>query len=187
MVLHVAGSTAGGVLLFGSLGVIGHLSLGGVPLAVRWAGAGVLSLVFGLNEFGLLRLPLPRNHHSVPQSWWFDLGPNQAALVYGFVLGLGVTTVVPFGTFYAVGAWALLAAGPGYGAALGAAYGLARALPVLGVSLVMVSHRRRATAFDTGSELALRIADSRRAAHVISGLADAAFAGAAVATLVLTP
>lgn len=170
-------------MLFGGLAYLGRFLPPAFDPSFRLAGTAVLAVVLAMHEFGLVRLPLPRNHHSVPQWWWFDFGPNQASFAYGLILGFGVTTVVPFGTFYLVIALALVAADLEYGLALGSTYGLARALPVLGASLIMASHRDRGRMFQVGGDLALRINGGRRVAHLLNGLAAAGFAAASIVAL----
>ena len=50
---------------------------------------------------------------------------------FGLTIGAGVFTFIPFTSFYVLLAWELLLANPWAGALLGAAYGLARSLPVI--------------------------------------------------------
>ena len=124
----VAGAAGG--LLLGSIGAL--LPTDGRTSSTALA---VLAGVAAPLEVGALgRVPLLAG--SVPQSWWVSLGPHRGALAYGGVLGLGITTAVPFVAFYVLMIAALLA-GPLAGAFIGCAYGLARALPVPIASLAI--------------------------------------------------
>lgn len=100
----------------------------------------IIAVLVALLELRLVPLPLPTIHQSVPQAWWIRFGPTRGSLAYGAVLGLGVTTVIPFAGFYLILVAAFLAGLPG-GTVIGFAYGLARTLPVWVASLPMATGR----------------------------------------------
>jgi cytochrome c biogenesis protein CcdA len=100
----------------------------------------LLLLVGAVLDLGLLPVRLP-SRGSVPKKWWIAHGPVKASAMYGLVLGLGVTTFVPFATFYSL----LVSAaylGPIPGLLVGAAYGLGRAVPVWVASIAIAGGRR---------------------------------------------
>ncbi len=88
------------------------------------------AVLAGMHDARIIRLPLPLLHRSVPQSWWVEWGWARASIAYGAVLGMGVTTVIPYASFYVVPLAAFMLAQPEFGCWLGTAYGLSRALPV---------------------------------------------------------
>lgn len=112
------GATAGG--LGAATGVADAIDP--AYLAVAAVGAGIIDL-------RILGLGTPVVAGSVPQEWWSRLGPSRAALLYGWVLGLGFTTAVPFAAFYVLGLGAV-SAGPALGALIGATYGFFRAAAI---------------------------------------------------------
>ena len=73
----------------------------------------------------------------MPRDWWERLGPTRGAAIYGLVLGLGITTLVPFAAFYFLLAAAAVV-GPTMGLWVGLGYGLGRAAPVLFASVAIV-------------------------------------------------
>ena len=134
--LYFGGSVGAGIVVMLLAAAVGRVlglpaEADRLPLVVSIA-AGIGAVV----DLRLLPVGVPTLQRSVPQHWWIEYGPSRAALAYGSVLGLGVTTFVPVATFYAL----LLAAacqGPMNAAAIGATYGFTRALPVLASSTLM--------------------------------------------------
>lgn len=136
--LFATASAAGGAATFGAAGVAGFIALASFSPLIRWVLFSAIAFVLVASGLELSKIRLPMNHRSVPRQWWRNWGPNKGALAYGFGLGLGVTTVIPFESFYLLLAWALCATSPVYGLVLGIVYGLSRALPVVGASAVLV-------------------------------------------------
>ena len=93
--------------------------LAGLALDVRARGGALPSWRRQVDEAWLARY----------RGWVYGLG-------FGLQLGAGVLTIVTSSTVYAVLALALWSGTPAVGAALGATFGLARALPVLTVRRV---------------------------------------------------
>lgn len=138
MVTSVIGGALVGVVA-GALGSALGLRIGEwlLPFAVT-------AVLLALIEIGALPVPIPTFGGSVPQSWWVRQPRVIAASAYGLVLGIGVTTFIPFASFYAVLAAYALAGVPS-GALVGASYGLGRAAPVLAASLALIAGARYET------------------------------------------
>jgi hypothetical protein len=118
-IVHIVGGVAAGGLLGFALAVLGAVlgvhGLGSLPVGA------MLAVLAGLADVSGIVGP-PSRGVSVPQSWVKRWGPIRSCAVYGSVLGVGLTTVVPYWSFYWLLAWAFLSAEPGYGFALMAAY-----------------------------------------------------------------
>lgn len=142
--LYTLGMLGIAVVLGGLLGGLGSLFGSLLPLAGRNLAAilarGILLLVallaiaYALSDWGWLRMPRPYLLYAVPITWWRRWRPYSAALLYGAVLGLGLTTAMPFGAMYLIWLWAVVHASPLYGAALLGTYALARALTLIPIS-----------------------------------------------------
>lgn len=144
-VAYVAGSVLGGVLAGSILGGAGAIGAWAVawwprrPAAVALAAAIVLAA--GLVDASRLALPSPRRQ--VNEDWLVRYRGWVYGGAFGFQLGLGVVTYVPTAAVYAAWALAALTGSVGAGAAVGAAFGLARALPLLGAARVRTPARLR--------------------------------------------
>ncbi|SRR5579883_818360 len=84
------------VSLLGAAFRIPHLLGPVMPLAV-----GSFCLIGAIREFNVLPLPLPSSCWQVPRTWMM-LPPGVMASCYGFIIGLGVLTRIPFSTFYVI-------------------------------------------------------------------------------------
>ena len=142
--VYVLASTVGGALVGLALAALGSVVYTVVlgPTAV-WPVVlvGLLALLYGLHEAQILRLPQPERAWQVPNAW-IRRWPIGGTALFGLILGTGLFTFIPFTNYYVVLAWE---AGTGsllLGAALGAAYGLFRGLPVLvgGTLLLLNKH-----------------------------------------------
>ena len=74
---------------------------------------------------------LPQRHRQVPRSWVDRMSRPRCSVAFGFMLGAGFFTYLHRGSVYAVAALALVAPRMALAAALGATYGLGRAVPLL--------------------------------------------------------
>jgi Cytochrome C biogenesis protein transmembrane region len=130
----VVASVSAGSVLGAALGVLGTVTVDGVPAAVR-AGVVVTVLVAGavwdawLARRGLPRLSGPRRQ--VNEDWLRSYRGWVYGLAFGFQLGLGVATIVSTAAVYAALAAAYLTGSVAGGLAVGTSFGLARALPLL--------------------------------------------------------
>ena len=142
VVMYTAASTVGAGLLALLLGLIGRGLYGlfpGVPLEWAVAVLGVISIVYALHELSILHLPNPQIGWQVPKSWQRP-GRLFGNTAYGVVLGAGIFTFIPFGSFYVLLAWEMVAGAVSLQAAvlLGMIYGLSRGVPVVmgGISML---------------------------------------------------
>ncbi len=126
---YVAGSLLGGALLGAALGAAGSLLPGAPRIAL--AVLAVAALVGLVVELETTRLRLPTNHRQVNERWLDEYRGWVYGLGYGFQLGLGLVTIVTSAATYLTFLAALLCHSVLGGLAIGMAFGLARALPVL--------------------------------------------------------
>ncbi len=129
---YVVGSTMAAALLGGALGGAGGLlPLEPGPTAILVALLAAAALAFDLRLGGLR---LPTVHRQVDKDW---LGLYRGWVVgagFGVQLGLGVVTVVNTAAVYLALALALITGSVVAGAAVGATFGLVRAMVVLAVA-----------------------------------------------------
>jgi hypothetical protein len=125
------GALLGGAVTFGQLAVAGDvLDAGGSP---AFAAAAVIAAVAALLELRGARI-VPQVRRQLPEDWRRRMPLPLAAALYGVLLGLGFTTfVLTFGV-WALAAISFVLGDPGLGLALGLAFGLGRALPVVAVA-----------------------------------------------------
>ena len=131
---YVLGSTLAATLLGAALGALGAL----LPLTPTLTAALVvalcaLALAFDLHLGGLR---LPTIHRQVDKDWLDRYRGWVVGVGFGFQLGLGVVTIVTTAAVYLTLALALLTGSPVAGAAVGATFGLVRALVILSVANV---------------------------------------------------
>jgi hypothetical protein len=123
------GALVGGVLTFGLLATLGEL-VKGAGGASAYLVAAAIAVAAGLAEIRGLRI-LPQLRRQLPEHWRRVMPMPLAAGLYGVLLGLGFTTfVLTFGVFALAGiAFAL--GDPSLGVAVGLAFGIGRALPIV--------------------------------------------------------
>jgi sulfite exporter TauE/SafE len=147
--LYTLGCVCTAALLGLGLGALGgvlraamHAAL--PSLAIPHAGAAivvVVALAYAASDLGCFALPRPILMPAVPLRWWRRWEPYGAALAYGAALGLGVTTRIWFGAFYALCAWCLVLGDPLRGALVMGTYGAARALTMFPASWGVARHQ----------------------------------------------
>lgn len=133
-------STVAGAAVGGALGLLGA-GLAGASLLGAWSPAiaamvlGVLALAGASVDAGRLPLAVPSWQRQVDERWLTSFRGWVYGIGYGAQLGSAVLTVVPTAATYVAFAAALLVAGVSgqvlAGVAIGATFGLGRALPVL--------------------------------------------------------
>lgn len=129
---YLAGSLAGGTVAGVALGAVGAPvvdAIGGWRVAVLAAVA-----VAGVALDATGRLPTP--HRQVDERWLSSYRGWVYGAGFGFQLGLGAVTIVTASATYVMLVAALLAGSPAAGAAIGAAFGAGRALPLLATARV---------------------------------------------------
>jgi sulfite exporter TauE/SafE len=172
---YTGGSLAGGLLVgavAGALGVGPGAVLDPAAVAATVLVAAGLGIVLDARWFGLA---LPTIRRQVNEDWLRTYRAWLYGAGFGFQLGLGVVTIVTTSTVYLTLVLAFLSGDVVAGAAIGAVFGLARALPVFAVA------RARDPA---GLRAVLR--RTERLAPVADRVARVSVAGlAAVAALVL--
>jgi hypothetical protein len=176
VVAYVVGSVVGAVALGASVGWLGGglAPVGGA--SARLLALGLVVIAGSALDLGVLGVRLPSVRRQVDEGWRASYRGWVWGAGYGLQLGIGVVTIVTTSTVYATWASALLSGGALSGAAIGAAFGLARALPVLSVAGV-----RRPDQL-LGVEAVLgRLAEPARRATYATGavIAATAFVGAA--------
>ena len=139
---YVVGSTLAATVLGAAFGALGaSLPLTPAVTAVLVIALCALALAFDLRIGGLR---LPTVHRQVDKDWLDRYRGWVVGVGFGFQLGLGVVTIVTTAAVYLTLALALLTASPGAGAAVGATFGLVRALVILAVAGVRRPDQLRA-------------------------------------------
>ncbi|WP_068431198.1 urease accessory protein UreH domain-containing protein [Piscicoccus intestinalis] len=140
---YVVGSLAGGALIgvvAGAIGAVLALPARAVfGSATVLVGALVVAAAFLLGlavDTGRVGRGLPSWQRQVDEQWLTRYRGWVYGVGFGLQLGLGVVTIVPSSTTYAMLAAAALTANPAAGALVGAVFGLVRALPALVVARV---------------------------------------------------
>jgi hypothetical protein len=126
------GAVLGGMTTFGLLSALGHL-VHGVGGRASYLVAAAIAIAAGVADARGTRIA-PQIRRQLPERWRWTMPLPLAASLYGVLLGLGFTTFV-----LSFGVWALagisIALGdPATGLAIGAAFGIGRAIPVLVVA-----------------------------------------------------
>jgi hypothetical protein len=125
-----AGAASGVLLALLGSAVVHDAAADGSAAAV-----GVVGIALSLAQLrgGRLRgMQVPRQ---TSKQWRERLGPVGAPIAWGLDLGSGLTTFVPFGSYWVLPLAAVFRANLGYGALLLGLFGLGRALTVVVASL----------------------------------------------------
>lgn len=126
------GAVAGALLMFGGLALAGSV-LHGAGGPVAYAVAAAVALLAALAEARGARIA-PQIRRQLPEHWRRAMPMPLAAALYGGLLGLGFTTfVLTFGV-WALAGIALALGEPGAGLAIGAGFGIGRALPIVALA-----------------------------------------------------
>lgn len=142
VIMYTAASVLGASTLAFLLGLVGlalHTLFPWVRLEWAVLLLGLASLVYALHELKILHLPNPQIGWQVPKSW-----QRSSRLVgntfYGYVLGMGIFTFIPFTSFYVLLGWEMVAGAMSLKAAvaIGALYGLSRGIPVVAGGISML-------------------------------------------------
>jgi hypothetical protein len=134
LALHVLGGVAGGATIGVVLGVGGlllRIALGGT-LDTVFAVVVPLALVYAASvDMGLLPVRQITSERQTPGSWPCALGHYPGIMSWGFDLGLGISTRIPYQSLLVLPVAALLSGNLGTSVAIMAVYGAARATAVV--------------------------------------------------------
>ena len=122
------GALAGGAATFGGLALAGAALGAGGPVALGLAA--VVAVAAAAAEARGLRIA-PQVRRQVPEAWRRVLPVPLAAAGYGVLLGLGFTTFVLSFAVWALAGTSIALGDPALGLAIGLAFGIGRALPVV--------------------------------------------------------
>jgi hypothetical protein len=125
------GALAGGAITFGGLALLGAALGAGGPAALTVAA--VAAVAAGAAEARGLRIA-PQIRRQVPEAWRRERPVALAAAGYGVLLGLGFTTFVLTFAVWALAGASIALGDPALGLAVGLAFGLGRALPVVALA-----------------------------------------------------
>jgi hypothetical protein len=134
LALHVLGGISGGATIGVVLGFAGLLLRAGLgdSLDTVFAIAVPAALLYAASvDLGLLRLRPITSERQTPGSWPCSLGNYPGIFAWGFDLGLGISTRIPYQSLLVLPFAALLAGDLGTAVAVMAVYGASRALAVV--------------------------------------------------------
>src|ERR1051325_3799549 len=134
LALHIVGGIAGGAAIGVLLAFVVLLlrAVLGDTLDTVFLVALPASLVYAASvALGLLPVPQITSERQTPSSWPCSLGHYPGIFAWGFDLGLGISTRIPYQSLLVVPLAALLVGDLGKAVAITAAYGAARALAVV--------------------------------------------------------
>ena len=138
---YVAASAGAGALLGALLGGGGALLAGGLPTPVRLATLGILLVVAAAVDTVTRGAGPPSWHRQVDERWLTTYRGWVYGAGFGAQLGVGVATIITSAATYAMLSAALVAGSWGAGLAIGAAFGVARSLPLLAMAGVDAADR----------------------------------------------
>ena len=172
---YVMGSLLGGGLLGAALGGVGQAlpgRVGDATAAVILAAVAVVGLALDSRWRGLAPPGLRRQ---VDETWLTRYRGWVYGLGFGFQLGAGVLTIVASSLLYVVMAAALLTGSTVAGAAVGACFGLVRALPLVAMAPVrtvdvLARFHRRLSRLATPADRAARLVQAGVAAVLAVGV-----------------
>lgn len=134
LALHVLGGVAGGLaigIVLGFLGVLLRAAIGDALDTVFVIVVPTALIYAALVDLGLLPVRSLTWVRQTPGDWTCSMGHYPGIFAWGFDLGLGVTTRIPYQTLLVVPLSAFLVGDMGTAVAITTAYGAARALAVV--------------------------------------------------------
>jgi hypothetical protein len=137
---YFAGSLAGGALLGAAAGALGELLGIRATRPAVVASCGLAAIV----DLARRGRPVPSVHRQVDENWLARYRNWVYGAGFGFQLGLGVVTIVTTAAVYLTFVLALLSGSVAAGQLIGATFGLARAIPVIGLRGVRRPEQLRA-------------------------------------------
>lgn len=161
------GAVVGGVVTFSIVNLVGRLiaaGLGWVPGPAAIMLIAVAALAYGISYVIGRPLPVPKSFKQVPKAWREAFTPAVAALLYGFGLGLGFGTKVPFVPLYLALLGTALTTSSWMGPVAGVLFGIGRSLP-------LVLLRSRGITFESAPPYVERILSRRMSMRRTLGVA----------------
>ena len=134
LALHVLGGVAGGLaigIVLGFLGVLLRAAIGDALDTVFVIVVPAALIYAALVDLGILPVRSLTWVRQTPGDWTCSMGHYPGIFAWGFDLGLGVTTRIPYQTLLVVPLSAFLVGDMGTAVAITTAYGAARALAVV--------------------------------------------------------
>jgi hypothetical protein len=129
------GAVLGGVATFGALSLLGE-AIHGAGGQIAYLVAALIAIAAAVAEARGMRIA-PQIRRQLPEGWRWTMPLPLAAALYGILLGLGFTTFVLTFGIWALAGISLALGDPVFGLIVGAAFGIGRALPVLGVAPIV--------------------------------------------------
>lgn len=177
VVSHTVGLIIGSLLL----GIIAWWMFGLVFGATRAVGGelvlSVVAALYALHHLGVLLLPIPSLRWQVPARWRGSTRRGWVAFAYGLGLGVGLLTHVQAASLYFAGLLAAVSLNAAIAGLIMAAFGLARAFPLIVFVGRADSAERAFTLNDT-------VLDHRAAIATTNGVMLFLFAGAGLSWFV---
>jgi hypothetical protein len=167
---YLVGSLAGGLAVGTLLGAVSVAVRAVVPTTAAVALLAAAAVAGLLADTG--RLPLPSWRRQVDERWLTTYRGWVYGAGFGLQLGSGVATIVTSSVTYVVLAAAVLSGSVLAGAAIGATYGLVRALPVLAFARVRTPGRLRKAMrrVDAWRDPAARVATAAQGAVALAAV-----------------
>jgi hypothetical protein len=93
IVLYALGAVAGAVLMGTTVGFLGSLLEVGQRRSFALMGIAIIGIILALSDFGIGGMRTPTLRRQTCPAWRRAFGHARAALLWGFDLGLGFTTI----------------------------------------------------------------------------------------------
>ncbi|HEY5172794.1 MAG TPA: hypothetical protein VIK54_13785 [Acidimicrobiia bacterium] len=136
VVAYIAGSTVAGAILGGALGFVGAPFAGREVAPITTLAVALLAAVGILFDGRRLGTRVPGPRRQVDENWLVTYRGWVYGAGFGAQLGLALVTIVTASATWVAFACALFCASAPAGVAIGATFGLARALPILAAARV---------------------------------------------------
>jgi hypothetical protein len=128
--LYTLGGGVSSIFAGAILGWAGRLLRTYFSGRLLWVVLALWALALALREIGSLPFGLPQKKCQAPYGWFHRFDYGSVLFMWGFQIGVGLSTFIVFSGLYAVVAAAMVGADPVMGGALMLSYWLGRTLPV---------------------------------------------------------
>jgi len=140
--LYALGSLTGAVLVGMAVGFLGSLLKLGQRESYILIGIAFIGILLALSDFEIAGMHTPTLRRQTCSAWRRDLGPSLSALLWGFDLGLGFSTIRVASLYWVLLLVIFVLGSPAIGAAILVGYGLAIPLN-LGIGIVLLERLDR--------------------------------------------